>query len=396
MSHFAPLTTLPPDALLGLMTAYRADERSEKFDLGVGVYKDEKGETPILSAVKKAEAKLIAAQPTKVYEGPHGNTDFCAHVETFVLGKDHPAREEGRVLSFTSPGGCGALFLGVGLMRRLGTRRVWVSRPTWPNHPNVVKSLGLEVKDYTYARDGAFYKLGALADLSTAEPGDGVILQGPCHNPTGIDPSTQDWRELGKLCRDKKLIVLLDIAYHGFASGLEEDMAGVRAFLAEAGEALIAYSCSKNFGLYRERTGCFLAVGETAEGIAAATTHVADMGRATWSMPPAHGAGIVATILDDAALRSEWEAELAEMRTRMISLRHQLADELVSHTGLKLLGALKAQNGMFSQLPISPEDTVKARETDGIYMPGSGRINIAGLHPDHIPRLAEILAGYLV
>ncbi|MBY9065387.1 aromatic amino acid transaminase [Hyphomonas sp. WL0036] len=396
MSHFSPLSTLPPDALLGLMTAYRADERAEKFDLGVGVYKDENGETPILSAVRKGEAKMLAAQTTKVYEGPRGNTDFCAHIEQFVFGKDHPALKEGRVLSFTAPGGCGALFLGVGLMRRMGARRVWVSKPTWPNHPNVVKSLGLEVQEYAYSRDGAFYKLGALADLSTAERGDGVIIQGSCHNPTGIDPSTDDWRELGRLCKDKGVIALLDVAYHGFASGLDKDMDGVRAFIEEAGEALISYSCSKNFGLYRERTGCFLAVGETAEGIAAATTHVADMSRATWSMPPAHGAGIVATILGDAELRAEWEAELSAMRLRMISLREQLADSLVSHTGSNLLGALKKQNGMFSQLPICAEDTVKAREVDGIYMPSSGRINIAGLHPDDIPRLGEILARYLV
>lgn len=395
MSHFSPLSTLPPDALLGLMTAYRADERSEKFDLGVGVYKDEKGETPILSAVKKAEAKLLAAQTTKVYEGPRGNTDFCGHIERFVFGEDHPALEEGRVLSFTSPGGCGALFLGTGLMRRMGTRRVWVSKPTWPNHPNVVKSLGLEVKDYAYARDGAFYKLGALADLSAAEPGDGVILQGPCHNPTGIDPSTDDWRELGRVAREKRLVVLLDVAYHGFASGLERDMDGVRAFIEEAGEAMISYSCSKNFGLYRERTGCFLAIGETAEGIAAATTHVADMGRATWSMPPAHGAGIVATILDDPDLRAEWEEELSAMRLRMISLREALSDALVQRTGSNLLAALKEQNGMFSQLPISAEDTARVRELAGVYMPASGRINIAGLHPDDIPRLSEILAPYL-
>lgn len=395
MSHFSPLSTLPPDALLGLMTAYRADERADKFDLGVGVYKDEKGETPILSAVKKAEAKMLAAQTTKVYEGPRGNTDFCAHIERFVFGEDHPALAEGRVLSFTSPGGCGALFLGTGLMRRMGTRRVWVSKPTWPNHPNVVKSLGLEVKEYTYARDGAFYKLGALADLSAAEPGDGVILQGPCHNPTGIDPSTDDWRELGRVVREKQLIVLLDVAYHGFASGLDKDMDGVRAFIEEAGEAMISYSCSKNFGLYRERTGCFLAIGETAEGIAAATTHVADMGRATWSMPPAHGAGIVATILDDPDLRAEWMEELSAMRLRMISLREALSDVLVKRTGSNLLAALKEQNGMFSQLPISAEDTVKVRELEGVYMPSSGRINIAGLHPDDIPRLGEILAPYL-
>jgi len=180
MSHFSELSTLPPDALLGLMTAFRADPRGDKYDLGVGVYKDEAGETPILTSVKKAEARLLAAQSTKVYEGPRGNTDYCGFIEDFVFGKDHPARQEGRTISFTTPGGCGALFQGVSLMRRTGTKRVWVSKPTWPNHPNVVKSLGLEVMEYAYARDGEFYRLGMLADLSTAEAGDGVIIQGPC------------------------------------------------------------------------------------------------------------------------------------------------------------------------------------------------------------------------
>ncbi|MEQ9506082.1 MAG: amino acid aminotransferase [Hyphomonas sp.] len=395
MSHFTELTTLPPDALLGLMTAFRADPRHDKFDLGVGVYKDMDGNTPILTAVKKAEARLLSAQTTKVYEGPRGNTDFCDHIEDFVFGKEHPARAEGRTISFTTPGGCGALFQGVSLMKRTGTKRVWVSKPTWPNHPNVVKSLGLHVKEYAYARDGEFYRLGMMADLSEAQPGDGVIIQGPCHNPTGIDPSIEDWKEIGKMAREKELLVMLDVAYHGFAQSLERDMDGVRAFMDEAGEAMVAYSCSKNFGLYRERTGCFLVLGETEGGIAAATTHVADNGRATWSMPPAHGAGIVATILGDAELRAEWELELNSMRLRMKKLREALSDALVAATGSNALAALKSQNGMFSQVPVSPEQTVELREDHGVYMPGSGRINIAGLNPNDIPALSEILAKYL-
>ena len=395
MSHFAGLSTLPPDALLGLMTAFRADPRREKFDLGVGVYKDLAGETPILTAVKKAEAKLIGAQATKVYEGQRGNTDFCGHVEDFVFGKDHPARAEGRVLSFTAPGGCGALFQGVSLMRKTGTRRVWVSKPTWPNHPNVVKSLGLEVKEYDYTAAGASTPTGIPNSLLDAEPGDGVIIQGPCHNPTGMDLPIVIWKTLGDLARHKRLVVLLDVAYHGFADSLDTDMDGVRAFMDAAGEAMIAYSCSKNFGLYRERTGCFLVLGETPEGIAAATTHVADNGRATWSMPPAHGAGIVATILGDAALRAEWETELNAMRTRMKGLRADLSDALVAATGSNELAALKTQNGMFSQLAVTPEQTFELREKHGVYMPASGRINIAGLNLNDIPKLAEILSGYL-
>ncbi len=395
MSHFADLSPLPPDALLGLLAAFRADPRAVKYDLGVGVYKDLGGSTPILCAVKQAEARLIAAQDTKVYEGQRGNTEFCAHIEDFVFGKGHPARADGRVLSFAAPGGCGALFQGVSLMRKTGTRRVWISRPTWPNHPNVVKSLGLEVADYDYAIGGALSPTGILNTLMEAREGDGVILQGPCHNPTGIDLPIRFWTTLGELARAKRLIVLLDIAYHGFADSLEADMAGVRAFLAAAGEAMIAYSCSKNFGLYRERTGCFLVLGETQDGIAAATTHVADNGRATWSMPPAHGAGIVATVLGDPSLRAEWEAELTAMRTRMKALRDAFADALASATGSDTLAAFKAQNGMFSQLPVTPAQTIELRERHGVYMPGSGRINIAGLHPDQIPALADILAKYL-
>jgi len=395
MSHFAELSTLPPDALLGLMTAFRADPRTEKYDLGVGVYKDLAGETPILSAVKKAEARLLAAQTTKVYEGQRGNSDFCAHIEDFVFGKDHPARQEGRTISFTAPGGCAALFQGVSLMRKTGAKRVWISKPTWPNHPNVVRSLRLEVMEYAYTRDGEFYRLGMLADLSAAERGDGAIIQGPCHNPTGIDPGMDDWKALGELVKEKGLLVMLDVAYHGFGQSLDRDMDGVRTFMDAAGEAMVAYSCSKNFGLYRERTGCFLVLGETPAGIAAATTHVADNGRATWSMPPAHGAGIVATILGDAQLRIEWENELNAMRTRMNGLRESLSDALVSATGSNALAALKAQNGMFSQLPVSAAQTGELREKHGVYMPASGRINIAGLNPNDIPALSQILSAYL-
>ena len=397
MSHFSDLHALPPDALLGLMTAYREDKRAEKYDLGVGVYKDDQGNTPVMSAVAKAEALMLQRQTTKVYEGPRGNVDFCAAVEDFVFGPGAPARQEGRTLSFTSPGGCGALALGAGLMRRAGVKKVWVSNPTWPNHPNVVRAIGLGVGEYRYAdpKTGTADCAAMIADLAQAVPGDGVIVQGPCHNPTGIDLTLNDWRELGAFVKERSLMVMLDVAYHGFAHGLDADMAGVRAFLAEAGEALISYSCSKNFGLYRERAGCFLALGQTPEGIAAATTHVADISRATWSMPPAHGAGIVATILGDAALRAEWEAELTAMRERMISLRKALSGELVQRTGSNRLASLATQNGMFSQLPVSPDGAKKLREEFGLYMPGSGRINIAGMNRNDIPRIAEIIATAL-
>lgn len=396
-SAFSPLSPLPPDALLGLMAAYREDARAEKYDLGVGVYKDDQGHTPVMSAVAKAEARMLETQTTKVYEGQRGNVDFCAAIEDFVFGPEAPARKEGRTLSFTAPGGCGALSLGAGLMGRIGVKQVWVSKPTWPNHPKVVQAFGLTVGEYRYAdpETGTADLAAMIEDLSKAAPGDGVIVQGPCHNPTGIDLTVEDWAALGAFVKERGLIVMLDVAYHGFAHGLDTDIAGVRAFLAEAGEAMISYSCSKNFGLYRERAGCFLAVGETPEGIAAASTHIADISRAAWSMPPAHGAGIVATILGDAALRAEWEAELTAMRERMISLRKALADELVQRTGSNRIAALATQNGMFSQLPVTPDGAKKLREEFGLYMPGSGRINVAGLNLKDIPRVAEIIATAL-
>ena len=395
MSTFDVLEPMPADALLGLMAAYREDPRTGKFDLGVGVYRNEAGETPVMSAVAKAEAKILNTQTTKVYEGPRGNTDFCAAIESFVFGADAQAIGEGRTLSFTSPGGCGALFLGTGLMQRMGVKKVWVSDPTWPNHPNVVRFFGLDTGNYAYAdpESGTLDFPAMKAGLDAAASGDGVIIQGPCHNPTGIDLSVEQWRELGALVKAKGLIPLVDIAYHGFAHGLDADMQGVRAFIAEAGDVLIAYSCSKNFGLYRERAGCFLAIGTSADGIAAASTHIAGLARASYSMPPAHGAAIVATILGDPDLRAEWEAELTVMRERMIGLRSSLADVLVAKTGSNRLSVLKTQNGMFSQLPVSKQAIDAMREHDALYMPGSGRINIAGLTLDDIPQIAGIIAA---
>ena len=394
MSQFSTLTPMPADALLGLMTAYREDPRDEKFDLGVGVYKNDKGETPVMSAVAKAEALILKSQTTKEYEGPRGNTDYCAAIEGFVFGEGAAATQEGRTLSFTAPGGCGALFLGTGLMSRMGVKTVWVSNPTWPNHPNVVRFMGLDVAEYPYAdpETGELDLAAMLAGIEKAERGDGIIIQGPCHNPTGIDLTIEDWKKVGALVKSKGLIAMLDVAYHGFAKGLDEDVKGVRAFIEAAGEALVSYSCSKNFGLYRERAGCFLAVGESAEGIAAASTHVAALARASYSMPPAHGAAIVATILNNADLRAEWEAELTQMRERMISLRKALAETLVEKTGSNRLGAVAMQNGMFSQLPLSKDGITAMREKSGLYMPNSGRINIAGLNLKDIPAVADIIA----
>lgn len=395
MTYLDKLQPRPADALLGLMTAYREDARPEKIDLGVGIYKDETGHTPVMRAVAKAEALMLQRQETKAYEGPRGNADFCNAIEDFVFGAESADRKAGRTLSYMTPGGCGALFIGVGLMKCTGTQRVWVSRPTWPNHPNLVRSQGLEVAEYDYAEDGVLALDAMLASLAAAQPGDGIIIQGPCHNPTGIDLSLDDWRAVAELCVSKGLLPMLDVAYHGFSHGLIEDMAGVRVFMDAVPEVLLSYSCSKNFGLYRDRTGCFLLKGAGADAVQAASTHVAGLARTSYSMPPAHGAAIVATILGDAALRVEWEAELTVMRERMIGLRRALSEALVSRTGSNVLGKLSEQNGMFSQLPVTAAAATAMREEDGLYLPGSGRINIAGLRTEQIDRIADIIQAKL-
>ncbi len=235
---FESLTALAPDALLGLMTAYREDKRAEKFDLGVGVYKDDAGHTPVMSAVAKAEAIILTQQTTKVYEGPRGNPDFCAAIERFVFGDSSHLIEKGRLVSLATPGGCGALYLGVGLMKRLGVKTVWVSRPTWPNHPALIKNTGLAVAEYDYAdpETGKVDFEGLMASLSQTKRGDGIIIQGPCHNPTGIDLSVKQWIDLAMLTVERGIIPMLDIAYHGFASGLDADMEGARLFLQIAEE----------------------------------------------------------------------------------------------------------------------------------------------------------------
>lgn len=395
MSFLASLEPRPADALLGLMAAYREDSRPGKIDLGVGIYKDEDGRTPVMSAVSKAEALILQRQETKAYEGPRGNPDFCEAIEDFVFGKLSDLRAAGQTLSFMTPGGCGALYLGVTLMKRLGAKRIWASDPTWPNHINLVRSQGLDIPSYPYAEDGQLAFDAMARALETAEPGDGVIIQGPCHNPTGIDLNLEQWRDIGALCARKQLIPLLDVAYHGFARGLSEDMEGVRVFLGAVPEAMLSYSCSKNFGLYRDRTGCFLLKGQSADAVSAASTHVADLARTSYSMPPAHGAAIVATILGDETLRAGWEAELTDMRERMQSLRKGLADALVARTGSNRLGELASQNGMFSQLPVSAEAALAMRKDKGLYLPGSGRINIAGLKSREIDTVADIVAAYL-
>lgn len=388
----------PADPLLGLMAAFRADPRDGKIDLGVGVYRDEAGNTPILAAVRAAEERLLTSETTKAYEGPRGNGAFCEAVEGLIYGPEAPARREGRVISLTAPGGCGALFLALSLAARLSAEgRVWVSDPTWPNHAALVAAAGRELKSFPYldTETGGVAFPQMMDALRQARPGDIAIFQGPCHNPSGVDLTAEQWAYLGDFCARELILPVLDIAYHGFGDGLEDDIAGIRAFLGAAPEAMMSYSCSKNFGLYRERTGCFLLQADQASEAQAAATHVAEIARAAYSMPPAHGAAIVATILADSELTTQWREELSGMRERMQSLRAALADALNARTTAGRFDALKTQKGMFSILPLQGPVTELLRLQQGLYLPGSGRINIAGLTSGSIDTVADRLAPYL-
>lgn len=395
MAIFDTLTPRPADPLLGLMAAFREDTRDTKIDLGVGVYRNEAGVTPIMEAVRLAELRHAETSETKVYESPRGNLAFVEAVDRMVFGDqgDKSARD-----GFSSPGGCGALMLANALIKRTNPdATLWISDPSWPNHPAVAKSVGLATATYPYAAPGdSEVDMERMLDgLGKASRGDAVIIQGPCHNPTGIDLGPDDWKAVADLCISRGILPLIDIAYHGLAYSLDEDIAGVRAFLDAVPDALISYSCSKNFGLYRDRTGCLLIKADSAPAVAAAGTHVAEIARTSYSMPPAHGQALVATILGDADLTAKWKAELAEMRERINTLRADLADSLHPQTNSYDPQAVASQRGMFSQLPLSKEAITALREEHGIYMPGSGRINIAGLDTEGVARAAKLISPYL-
>jgi aspartate aminotransferase/aromatic-amino-acid transaminase len=394
MTCFARLDPRPADGLLGLLAAFRADPRPEKIDLGVGVYRDETGETPIFAAVRHAEARLATTTPTKAYESPRGNTAFTSALTRLILGASHGL---GGVDAFATPGGSGALFLGFRLLQRLSPEgRLFVSEPSWPNHVAMAEAAGLRVVPHAYAPPAAAsVDVDALlASLGSAKAGDALLIQGPCHNPTGIDLDDAGWARLGRTLRQQGVLPFVDVAYHGFARSLEADLTGVRALLAAVPEALVAYSCSKNFGLYRDRCGALIVTAET-QGIADTVgTHLADIARTSYSMPPAHGAAVVAEILGDAGLRAAWETELDAMRMRVVALRAALADALHPRGNGYDPAALKAQTGMFSLLPLQPGAPAALRER-AVYLPASGRINIAGLSSRLIGPAAAALSDYL-
>lgn len=387
---FANLRPQPADKILQLMGQFKADPREDKIDLGVGVYKDETGLTPVMRAVKAAEKRLWEVETTKTYTGLAGDPEFNAALSALVLG-DTLAPE--RLSSVATPGGTGAVRQGFELVR-LATpeARVWVSDPTWPNHLSILKYLGMPVEPYRYfdADTRAVDFAAMLADLSAAKPGDVVLLHGCCHNPTGANLTLPEWAEVAALLERTGTVPMIDIAYQGFGDGLDADAAGVRLVAGRLPEVLIAASCSKNFGIYRERTGALMALSDPAKREVTQGT-LAFLNRQNYSFPPDHGARLVTMILADPALRADWQAELEEVRLGMLALRGMLATELRTLSGSDRFGFLAQHRGMFSRLGASPDQVERLKTEHGIYMVGDSRLNIAGLNATTVPVLARAI-----
>ncbi|AKH43964.1 aromatic-amino-acid transaminase [Altererythrobacter atlanticus] len=379
----------PPDALLALIKLYNADPRGDKIDLGVGVYRTGQGETPVFGAIKAAERKLVEEQDTKAYLGPEGDMGFVHALMPHIFGPD--ATNNGRIEGMQTPGGTGAVRLAAALAKRAGVGRILMGTPSWPNHAQILADLGVEMAPFRHAaEDGTADLAGLKAALANAGEGDALLLHGCCHNPTGIDYSNEQWDEIAALLADSPVLPIVDLAYQGLGQGMEEDAYGARAVLAAVPEALIAYSCDKNFGLYRDRVGALYVQAREQSGLDAILSNGATLARAAWSMPPDHGAAAVRLVLRDSAMTEQWLDELDQMRTRIRQVRSKLAEAGVA--GSVDLRPLGIQNGMFAMLPVSKEQVQKLREDHGIYMAGSGRINVAGLTLDNLPKFIAALA----
>ena len=385
---FSALKPQPADKILALMGQFKADPREGKIDLGVGVYKDATGHTPIMRAVKTAEKQLWEAETTKTYTGLAGDPGFNAAMADLVLGATVDA---GRISSVATPGGTGAVRQAFELARMAAPHgRVFVSDPTWPNHLSILKHLGMEAVPYRYfdADTRAVDFAGMMADLAAAKAGDIVLLHGCCHNPTGANLTLPEWEEVAGLLEKTGAVPMIDIAYQGFGDGLDADAAGVRLIANRLPEVLIAASCSKNFGIYRERTGGLIALSDPARQEVTQGT-LAYLNRQNYSFPPDHGARLVTMILTDPALRADWEAELEEVRLGMLKLREGLAAELQRLSGSDRFGFLAQHRGMFSRLGATPEQVERLKTEHGIYMVGDSRLNIAGLNATTVPILAK-------
>jgi aromatic-amino-acid transaminase len=374
------------------MAAFREDPRADKVDLGVGVYRDAEGRTPVMRAVREAERRVWEAEVTKAYTALAGDPAFADALVDLVLG---PSVPRARVAAAATPGGTGAVRQGFELVRMASPQAtVWVPEPTWPNHLSILRHLGMAARGYRYldAQALAVDAEGMLADLGEVAPGDAVLLHGCCHNPSGADPDAGTWGQIVALLRERGALPFIDLAYLGFGEGLEADAAATRGF-AGSGEALIAVSCSKSFGVYRERAGCLMAVAGTGAQARVAQGNLEHLNRQSYSFPPDHGARIVSTVLGDEGLRADWEAELAAIREGVAGLRAALAAELRRLTNSDRFDVLLRHKGMFSRIGATPAQVEAMRRDAGIYMVGDGRINVAGLSAARVAVLARAMVA---
>ncbi|ALL37458.1 MULTISPECIES: amino acid aminotransferase [Serratia] len=395
---FEKITAAPADPILGLTDIFRADARPNKINLGIGVYKDETGKTPVLTSVKKAEQYLLENETTKNYLGIEGIPAFASCTQELLFGKESPIVTDRRARTAQTPGGTGGLRVAADFIaNQTSAKRIWISNPSWPNHKNVFSAVGLEVLEYAYY-DAANHALdfdGLLNSLKQAQAGDVVLFHGCCHNPTGIDPTAEQWAQLAELSAANGWLPLFDFAYQGFANGLEEDAQGLRIFAAKHQELIVASSYSKNFGLYNERVGACTIVAADAETADRAFSQVKAAIRANYSNPPSHGAAVVATILGNDALRAMWEQELTDMRQRIHRMRQLFVNTLQEKGAQQDFSFIIQQNGMFSFSGLTKEQVLRLREEFGVYAVNSGRVNVAGMTPDNMAPLCEAIVAVL-
>ncbi len=395
---FGSLKALPADPILGLLAKYRKDDNPNKIDLGVGVYKNEAGHTAILNCVKKAEEHRLTTEDTKVYIGPTGSDLFNDEMANLIFGSQHKVLNENRARTISTPGGTGALRIAAEFIKSCKTgATIWVSNPTWANHTGLFQAAGLTVKTYPYY-DYENKNLdfdGMLAALKQVDSDDVVLLHACCHNPSGMDLNNAQWQQVADVAKAVGFTPLIDMAYQGFGSGLDEDAYGLRLVAESVKEMIVCSSCSKNFGLYRERIGGCTIIGESSISADIANSVLLSVVRGIYSMPPAHGAAIVETILSSQELRNEWYGELKEMRDRINGNRQLIVDKLADYGVTRDFSFITQQSGMFSFLGITPEQVQTLQDDYSIYMVSSSRMSIAGIANSNVDYLAQSIAKAL-
>ena len=395
---FAQLQPVATDPILGLMAAYKDDPNPNKVDLGVGVYKDEQGHTAVLKCVKEAEALRLKNEDSKTYIGMAGDLGFNSHIEKLAFGQGHKVLLANRVTTAHTPGGTGALRVAAEFIKKANPNAtIWVTSPTWANHISLFKAAGLNVKEYTYYdySTKGLNEEGMFADLATVPAGDVVLVHACCHNPSGMDLTFAQWQRFAELAKERGFTPLVDMAYQGFGTGLDEDAKGLRYLADHVEEMLLCSSCSKNFGLYRERIGAVSVVSADSKISDIARVNLLSVVRSIYSMPPAHGAIIVASILDSTELTALWHQELAEMRNRINNYRQLIIDKLAGEGVTQDFSFITRQHGMFSFLGINKEQIARLRNEFSIYMVDSSRVSIAGLNHSNIDYFARSVATVL-